>query len=837
MRGLGTEQTLVLVNGRRMPSVPGIGDFLQSDISAIPITGIDRVETIGTTAAGIFGIGATGGAVNIVTKSEFEGVELVARSSIAQQGDAAGRALSGHIGYTSRGGHTRLSVRASRTDDGGLAFGDRSYIKDARQLRIKRDPSSFLPVSGSINIQTSRTQTLELLPSFGGKALNGSTTFLPFNAPAVGAGGAAVLVANAGRLDSSSAPDGQGDLASLVTPSRMTSLLATLRQDIGSHAAIFIDYLRLVSAGRSSIGAVAQGQTTLGPGEGGNPFQQIISVTFPTPGLVGHVRNRTTTDRLMIGTIVELGNGWTSSLDAATGRAEVTTATDGSLIASRGINFFQDGAAIASQLSAAGYGRVSETRATDRLRDVNLKIAGSPLRLPAGPASVTITGELREDRSPGEVDQRNAIFPFPPSTTSYSSQRFRVGSAFAEARVPLVADDSHLAALRGLEFQFALRQDFYELKVPLEATLLQAAGVYGSSVTARGSVTALTAGLRVTPVSGVMLRASFASGYTPPTPSQIAPVGTVTYDSIIDDPKRGGLHPGSTNQTVYLLGGSPNLRPQRARTLSIGAVLRPGFAPGFRLSIDDSFLKTTHEITDYALGDFQYFVDREDSFPGRITRAPPTPADIASGYSVGPITRVDASYLTDGQSSLQVVDAAFDYARETAVGKFQVYGRFAWQPTLKRRGIPNAPAFNMANSFNGPLALRGNAGIDWSRDAWSAGMNIQGYGSYRITYAYQPGSSSASSFEAANASRLLEQGALHIPAQFYVDGYVGFRSGSFSSSSHAPAISYRLGVRNLLGTRAPVVVPPLAGASDEVGYSTLGDARGRQFILEIATRF
>src|SRR3954470_10136567 len=46
LRGLGTLRTLVLVDGRRLPSIPSAQrDFDQADLNAIPLSSIERIET------------------------------------------------------------------------------------------------------------------------------------------------------------------------------------------------------------------------------------------------------------------------------------------------------------------------------------------------------------------------------------------------------------------------------------------------------------------------------------------------------------------------------------------------------------------------------------------------------------------------------------------------------------------------------------------------------------------------------------------------------------------------------------------------------------------------
>lgn len=68
MRGLGVNRTLTLVNGRRV--VDG-GDY-----QTIPAAMIERVEILKDGASAVYGADAVAGVVNIITRSNFEGVEV-----------------------------------------------------------------------------------------------------------------------------------------------------------------------------------------------------------------------------------------------------------------------------------------------------------------------------------------------------------------------------------------------------------------------------------------------------------------------------------------------------------------------------------------------------------------------------------------------------------------------------------------------------------------------------------------------------------------------------------------------------------------------------------------
>ncbi|BCA58134.1 hypothetical protein [Sphingomonas sp. HMP6] len=139
-------------------------------------------------------------------------------------------------------------------------------------------------------------------------------------------------------------------------------------------------------------------------------------------------------------------------------------------------------------------------------------------------------------------------------------------------------------------------------------------------------------------------------------------------------PKRGGTPPFSLSDFKFQLsGGSPNVKPQVARTLSVGFIIEPAFAHGLRISLDYKRLRTSREISDYSVLDPSYIVAHEDQLPGRVVRASPSAADIAKGYTVGRITFIDSTYLSVGRSSLEVVDTAVDYSLASPIGGFRVF--------------------------------------------------------------------------------------------------------------------------------------------------------------------
>src|SRR5262249_13753861 len=78
LRGLGADNTLVLVNGRRVTSAITLiyGDKPQPDINGIPLNAVERIEVLPSSASGIYGGGSIGGVVNIVLKNDYKGGDI-----------------------------------------------------------------------------------------------------------------------------------------------------------------------------------------------------------------------------------------------------------------------------------------------------------------------------------------------------------------------------------------------------------------------------------------------------------------------------------------------------------------------------------------------------------------------------------------------------------------------------------------------------------------------------------------------------------------------------------------------------------------------------------------
>jgi iron complex outermembrane recepter protein len=102
---LGTQRTLTLLNGRRIvPSnpgsvfVPGNASGSQVDLTSINPQMLSRVDVLAGTGGAIYGADAVGGVVNLITRDDYEGLEIRAQAGVTEFGDGESYRLSGLFG-------------------------------------------------------------------------------------------------------------------------------------------------------------------------------------------------------------------------------------------------------------------------------------------------------------------------------------------------------------------------------------------------------------------------------------------------------------------------------------------------------------------------------------------------------------------------------------------------------------------------------------------------------------------------------------------------------------------------------------------------------------------
>lgn len=110
LRGLDAERTLVLMNGRRLAPAGVGGAPTRPDLGLIPSSLIDRVEILTGGASSIYGADAVAGVVNIITKTETEGMEIDFFRSFPEVGGGVESRASFVIGQSTDSGYINFAA-------------------------------------------------------------------------------------------------------------------------------------------------------------------------------------------------------------------------------------------------------------------------------------------------------------------------------------------------------------------------------------------------------------------------------------------------------------------------------------------------------------------------------------------------------------------------------------------------------------------------------------------------------------------------------------------------------------------------------------------------------
>ncbi len=152
LRGLGTNRTLVLVNGRRF--VPSSQDGTV-DVNNIPASLIDRVEVVTGGASAVYGSDALAGVVNFIMKDDFEGVQVDVQYQVTERGDGDIWDVSMTMGGNFGDGRGNVVAFASYNFRDAVMQGDRGFSFFALQdggggTELVRGGSYGLPQTGVI---------------------------------------------------------------------------------------------------------------------------------------------------------------------------------------------------------------------------------------------------------------------------------------------------------------------------------------------------------------------------------------------------------------------------------------------------------------------------------------------------------------------------------------------------------------------------------------------------------------------------------------------------------------------------------------------------------------
>ncbi len=165
LRGLGSQRTLVLVNGHR---------YLSGDPNAIPANMIERIEVLTDGASSVYGSDAVAGVVNFILRSDYQGAEFSTNYGISDKDDGQRKGYQFTFGQSSDKGTIMAGISYNKTDQ--VLAGHRDFSKNSVSLygTTTTHPAGF--VGGSSSSPAGHIQIppgfQSLYPSCGFLALN-----------------------------------------------------------------------------------------------------------------------------------------------------------------------------------------------------------------------------------------------------------------------------------------------------------------------------------------------------------------------------------------------------------------------------------------------------------------------------------------------------------------------------------------------------------------------------------------------------------------------------------------------------------------------------------------
>ena len=349
LRGLGADETLVLVNGRRLAGVSNIANgssnsagssnfsFGQPDVNGIPLASIERIEVLPATAAGIYGGGATGGVINIILKTNYSGLDVTAEYANTFDTDSANKRWSANGGFSLEGGKTSVAFSGSYSEQNEMFVRDRDFTSRARQRQLRNSPESFysneasdIPVGSTPNIKSNAVDCptpdecvlANLVLKDGLVDLGSPITHIPAGYD----GDIQQLIANAGTYNLDLANDINNGGRSIQSGPRVTSFNVTVNRQFTDRFSMFANLSRTTNRG-SVVFAGLQNTAFIDADAPTNPFTSDIRVSFPVPGFAFEQAFESDSTNGVVGAALSLPFRWQAQIEGSRGKSR--TVSDG----------------------------------------------------------------------------------------------------------------------------------------------------------------------------------------------------------------------------------------------------------------------------------------------------------------------------------------------------------------------------------------------------------------------------------------------------------------------------------------------------------------------------
>ncbi len=717
LRGLGSNNTLLLLNGRRL-SQYGLADdghYSFTDLNQIPFDAVERIEILKDGASAIYGSDAVAGVVNIILRQQYTGFTA-----------------NGTYGTTYKGDGDQWRV--------GLTAGAGDLTKDRYNAFVTFDYQKQDAAPSTNRKQYIGTTNLEFmgLPDTrpGNPPLGWGTTSPLGNVRPISPSGALGAYQS---LPGNCPPDSQSDgfckwetknYLDVQPESEKINVFArgsfNFTDTIQGYAEVSwfqskVDSVITPNPLRSTWAKVSDytivsslNTVNLPVGHPDNPFNAdgLASRLYYVPVDIGGRSSSTesTTQRYLAG-VKGSTAGWDWDVGALYIRSDLEYTLKNYVTYSNflqalngqgGFGYYRIGAN-ASLNNPGIYGFIAPTLLSDIKTEntqIDAKASRDLMKLDGGQLAVAVGYEFRRE----EVNN-----PGVPGTFEGDIIGLGYAAGVGARNVNAVYAELYAPLLKNLEVTAAVRYDNYS--------------DYGSNTVPK-------VGVKWTVIPQLVARGTYAQGFRAPGLYENGNSSVGAYTSYVDPvrcPVTDSPADCGAGSVVAITSGNPYIEPEKSTNWTVGLVWEP--TPGFNMTLDYWNIETKNQITG---GDPQLIIDNPGAFPSAVVIRDPTDA-LPGIPNSGTIVAVTVPFENANKTTTDGIDLSARYRwANTNWGNFTASIEYTHIMSFKRtfqNGITNEYA-----GTHGPTSLSSAAGMPkdkfnvvlaWERGPWNVAGTVR----------------------------------------------------------------------------------------------------------------
>jgi outer membrane receptor protein involved in Fe transport len=346
----------------------------------------------------------------------------------------------------------------------------------------------------------------------------------------------------------------------------------------------------------------------------------------------------------------------------------------------------------------------------NREKSAEIDANGPLITLPAGPLQVALGAGYRSNY----YDARDY------NVDSYIGGGRQSGYAFGELAVPVVAPDQQIPGVHKLELNVAFRFEDY------------------SDV---GQVTTPKVGLVWSPVSDFDVKASWGQSFQAPI---LGDVFETHYGLVYPAALLGGQGYPASASAIVNEGGNPNLKPERATSITGGVVYHPVRLSGLRIELGYFYIDYTNRVVTpipqlgaSTLGNPEYapfiIYNPTASAQAAVLNSPGIVFANYTGapYSANNVVAIANDVFTNAaREEYQGVDMSATYRTAAFGGTLDLIASSSWLQGNEQIGA-DAPSVDTVGLVFNPPHWRDRTGFVWRREGFDVATYVNYIGGVR----------------------------------------------------------------------------------------------------------